>query len=309
MLAALSEKLEELLKTIPFRVLERASQELSEAYREQSDGIKKSKPFMAKYEHKLAYLALRMPATYAAVYNCLEKIPFPIQSLLDVGSGPGTAFLAAQEIFPRLQRVDLVERDQELIQIGQKLSSKAHYLQQDMHNFVTTNSYDLITAAYALSELPEEHLTHVVNTLWQAGNCICIVEPGTPYGFKRIHQIRSQLISLGAHILAPCTHEAACPLAHSDDWCHFAVRFSRPQSQRLVKGASLGYEDEKYSYLIATKKPYPQAYARIIKTPSKHSGHVRLTLCTSHGLENKLISRRDGELYKEARKLDWGDIL
>ena len=79
--------------------------------------------------------------------------------------------------------------------------------------------------------------------------------------------------------------------------------------QRLVKGATLGYEDEKYSYLLVSKEPIERPESRIVKTPDKHSGHVRFVLCNLRGLETKVISKKEKEVYKEAKKLDWGDAL
>jgi ribosomal protein RSM22 (predicted rRNA methylase) len=55
----------------------------------------------------LAYAAVRMPATYAAIRASLEAageiIPdFAPRSLLDVGADPGTAAWAAQDLWPSI---------------------------------------------------------------------------------------------------------------------------------------------------------------------------------------------------------------
>lgn len=266
---------------------------------------------MATYEQKIAYLALRMPATFAAISECLKHVPIPIKTLLDAGSGPGTGFWAAWSLFPSLQKAVLLEKDEELIKIGKELlkplTFPASYQKQDLSSYTSTESFDLAIAAYVLSELSE--MEQVVEKLFQSSSLFLIVESGTPYGYRTILKARDYLIKKGAFILAPCTHEAKCPLAESSDWCHFAARLPRTEIQRLVKGATLGYEDEKYSYLMVSKVPFNRPESRIIKTPDKHSGHVRLTLCNKNGLETKVISRKEKEVYKDAKKLTWGDSL
>jgi ribosomal protein RSM22 (predicted rRNA methylase) len=77
-----------------------------------------------------------------------------------------------------------------------------------------------------------------------------------------------------------------------------------------LKEGSLGYEDEKFCYLIASKTPGALFSNRIIRHPLKQSGHVRLTLCTDQGkIEEKTISRKDKSLYRQARDSEWGDCI
>lgn len=307
----LSQGIEQLTRSISFAKLEKSANELSSSYRKQSEGQKSSKSFMATYEQKIAYLALRMPATFAAISECLKHIQIPVKTLLDAGSGPATGFWAAWSCFPSLQKALLLEKDEELIKIGQELlkplSFPAVYQKQELTTFSTESTFDLAIAAYVLSELSSWE--QALERLYYASSQLLIVESGTPYGYRTILKAREFLIQKGAFILAPCTHEAKCPLAESSDWCHFAARLPRTEMQRLVKGAKLGYEDEKYSYLLVSKTPLSRPESRIIKTPDKHSGHVRLTLCNSNGLETKVISRKDKEVYRDARKLEWGDSL
>ena len=101
------------------RAVARAAAELSDRYRaEEREG-----PFMSSDEHRLAYLATRMPATYAAVYAVLDETAArlgdaAVASVIDVGAGPGTAAWAATDVFPDLERVTLVERDTRLVSAG-----------------------------------------------------------------------------------------------------------------------------------------------------------------------------------------------
>lgn len=91
------------------------------------------------------------------------------------------------------------------------------------------------------------------------------------------------------------------------DWCHFAARCERMALHRRLKAGALGYEDEKFSYLVAAKGPAQPATARILRRPSAHPGFVKLELCTREGLQKMTITRSDKEHWKQARKAEWGD--
>src|SRR5690606_27604170 len=100
-------------------------------------------------------------------------------------------------------------------------------------------------------------------------------EPGTPAGYQRILAARDRLRQRGAALAAPCPHDAACPMA-GRDWCHFAVRLDRSRLHRHLKGAALGWEDEKFSYVVAVPPGAPdprRASARIVRRPRKETGH------------------------------------
>jgi len=77
----------------------------------------------------------------------------------------------------------------------------------------------------------------------------------------------------------------------------------------MAKGAELGHEDEKYSYLIFAREPIALPAARILRHPDKHSGHTRFELCTPEGLKRETVSRKQGGRYSMAKKAHWGDTL
>jgi len=129
-----------------------------------------------------------------------------------------------------------------------------------------------------------------------------IIEPGTPAGFSRIRQARQQLIAGGAHIVAPC------PMGEND-WCHFAQRVARSQLQRQVKQAALSYEDEKFSYVVASRSQASPIEGRVIRHPQIRPGHIQLELCTPQGLSSSVVTRKDKEAFREARDIAWGDSI
>jgi ribosomal protein RSM22 (predicted rRNA methylase) len=169
---------------------------------------------------------------------------------------------------------------------------------------------DLVSLAYVVSELAPDVRPTVLERLWRATtDTLIIVEPGTPAGWQRVLAARRQLIECGGHVIAPCPHAHDCPLA-PPDWCHFAERVARSRLHRQAKGAVVPWEDEKFSYVALSRRPAAVSAARVIAHPRNASGRVTLKLCRPDGSAGEqLISRRDGALFKRARRRDWGALL
>ncbi|TIT20415.1 MAG: methyltransferase type 11, partial [Mesorhizobium sp.] len=94
------------------------------------------------------------------------------------------------------------------------------------------------------------------------------------------------------------------------DWCHFARRVARSRLHRLAKDAEVPWEDEKFIFVAASRHPAAPPRARVIAPPKSGSGKVLLKLCEQDGsAAERLFTKRDGETFKAARRLDWGDAL
>ena len=84
-------------------------------------------------------------------------------------------------------------------------------------------------------------------------------------------------------------------------WCHFAARVERTSIHRRIKRASLGHEDEKFSYVIFSRNPASRADSGVIRHPLKHTGHVNPQLCVQAGLKVETVSHKQKDLYRAAR--------
>lgn len=315
--ATLKEGLEQAAQGVPLAELSRAVDTLSGRYRhEVMDGAWHVSGDLAAR----AYLTVRFPATFAALASAMLEIgrvrpDFQPVTHLDVGSGPGTAFWAAHEIWDSLQKAVMLEGSPHMREWGQNLagltSVQSHWVDVDVRRGLPdTGPHDLVTLSYVLNELTPDTRPHLIRELWErTGDTLLIVEPGTTAGWQRILDARQHLLKLGAHLLAPCPHAQTCPI-HTPDWCHFSVRIARSSLHRRGKGAELAYEDEKFIYLAASRQTGEQIAGRVLTQPTTRSGLVNLKLCTQQGtLHHRTISKRDGETYKRAKKLDWGDAL
>jgi ribosomal protein RSM22 (predicted rRNA methylase) len=269
----------------------------------------------------LAYATYRMPATLAAVRAVLRQIRLRLpewnpQTFLDVGAGTGSGLWAMAEEWPELRRSTLVDSSLPMITLGQRLvrPTEVHALREAEWRYGEIlmdprfDSSQAVLTSYVLNEVPTGQLETTVERLWDCAEELFIaIEPGTPQGFHAIKRIRKKLIELDANILVPCPHGNACPMP-ADDWCHFSVRLPRNQIHREVKPGRLPYEDEKFSYVVASKIPVVPARARILRHPLYRRGMVRLTLCDENGISLRTVTRgKDREIYRAARDADWGD--
>lgn len=272
--------------------------------------------------HRQAYLAARLPATYGAARQVLQRIhPFliSVQSLLDLGAGAGSLAWGAVEAIPHLQRMTLIEKDVELVRLGQHLIQnnleplQLAWCRHDMVNEEIFPSHDAVVLSYVLNELTLKEQVHVLERAYHAADQLLIlIEPGTPQGFKHLLNARQLLLKLGAHSVAPCPHNGPCPLTvpfqEKKDWCHFSVRIPRGKYHKHAKEGTLPYEDEKYTYFVASPHPHPFPKKRLVKAPIPKAGHIIVDSCTEkENIERLTVSKSDREAYKAAKNLEWGD--
>ncbi|RUY06880.1 methyltransferase type 11 [Mesorhizobium sp. M2A.F.Ca.ET.040.01.1.1] len=316
--APLRQGVDSLLEKVPLPALRQAARTLSERYRAE---LRDGRLHMGEEMAVKAYLATRLPATYAAVRASLDALAdarpdFQPKTLLDIGAGPGTMLWATADAWPELGQAMLVEASAAVRKVGQSLAAGTIAARTEWVAGEATidrdslKPADLVSIAYVLDEVAPASLPKLVDRLWQlTADTLLVVEPGTPAGWQHILAARQQLIAAGAHMLAPCPHAAPCPLT-PPDWCHFSRRVARSRMHRLVKEAEVPWEDEKFIYLAASRQPAPARAARVLAPPKGGSGKVVLKLCQPDGSAGEqLFSKRDGDVFKTARRADWGDTL
>lgn len=268
----------------------------------------------------LAYALARMPATYAAVTASLNALigirpDFAPNSLLDVGAGPGTATWAAAEAFSSLQDFALLDANDALRSLALALFADSFRLRDARYErgearaaLANADAADLVVASYMIGEVGDGERRALAELMWEkTRDTLLVVEPGTPAGYARIIALREHLIAMGAHVAAPCPHDATCPLL-PPDWCHFSQRLQRSRAHKQVKGAELPFEDERFSYVALTRAAVVQRPARVLAQPDATKVAVVTKLCTANGLELESVPRRDKAAYNEARKRRWGGI-
>jgi len=269
----------------------------------------------------LAYALARMPGTYAAVaasLNALMEIEpdFALRTLLDVGAGPGTATWAASEAFASLDRFTLLDANPALRDLATELVRSQprldtlHYQSGDARKVLAdAPEAELVVASYVVNELTESERAAFADALWaKTRDMLLVVEPGTPAGYAYIIALRDRLIGQGAHVVAPCPHDATCPLI-APDWCHFTQRLQRSRAHKHLKAAALPYEDEKFSYVILSRAAPAQTASRVLAQPLVTKIAVTAKICAPDGIKAASVPHRNKAAYKRAKKWAWGDAI
>ena len=307
-------KVESLLEGYKLPLLKRVASELSENYlKESGKGISLVN---SELDAKV-YASIRMPATYKAISDSLEHIlelyEGEIRTVIDAGAGVGTGAFVCNELLD-LQSVTCLEKSDVMRKVGNEIMSDfpiknlVKWKNFDLISNEIDETTDLVICSYVLNELEEKARKVVVEKLFNATDkVLLIVEPGTPVGSSIVREIRTQLLSMGGHIIAPCPHEHECPMKGSD-WCHFSGRTSRSKLHKLLKGGDVPYEDEKYSYIAISKSPCKRCDSRVLRHPIINKSSVGLTLCGDN-IEKVDIRKSDKEKYRKARKVKVGDTF
>ena len=312
---SLREAIDRELEGVALRDLAQAAEILSQRYRAE---VRDHRFHVDDALAARAYLATRLPATYAAIARSLLAVAvarpvFTPHSMLDVGAGPGTAAWAAAKQWQSLKQAQLIEGSAAMGAVGTRLAAGLP-LRTDWRiasidaALAGMAAHDLVLMAYVLDELAPAARDALIPRLWALTlGVLVIVEPGTSAGWQRILRARDQLIASGAHILAPCPHAKSCPLS-APDWCHFSARVPRSRLHREAKGGTVPWEDEKFIYLAASRQPSLQRQPRVLAPPRVSKADITLKLCHPSGVADETrIAKRDRDAFKLARKVGWGD--
>lgn len=276
----------------------------------------------------LAYLGLRIPATYAQIYGALDQIKelmpsWKPQSLLDLGSGPGTASWAAKNIWPSIVETTAIDQYFDFLTIGKHLQKSAQmdiamdWKQADVKKGVTTldKQFDVVIIANVLNELSSAAADKVIGQAFDlCKNLLVIIEPGTPTGSSIIENA-SRKLSKAGKLLAPYIQNT---FIHTTDYyIHFSQRFIRPEFQRRIRqymrdtsSMASDWEDAKYTYTVISKiEPELQPWGRCIGLVQTQKGFVEFPLLTKNRIQTVKVMKRNHQQYAFAKDLKWGQTI
>jgi ribosomal protein RSM22 (predicted rRNA methylase) len=268
-----------------------------------------------------AYLVSRVPATFAANQRVQQALAeawpdFEPHSLLDIGTGPGTASWAAVAQWDEFQSITQCEQDPRFATLATSLNAasgisvlqSAEVLRVSEVALAVAAPADMVVASYMLAELPLATMEAVAHRLWaRSGQVLVLIEPGTPQGFERLRIVREVLLGQGAFVIAPCTHQSLCPMSDKN-WCHFKTRVQRSRAHMHAKQGTVPFEDEAFSYLVLARQPVAQSGGRVVAPVAVNKVAATLALCDAAGLHDEVIASRDKPAYKRAKKTGWGDL-
>lgn len=269
----------------------------------------------------LSYVSSRMQETSVIIDDVLNKLNSLVDlsgcvfSALDFGSGTGSA-LWALENFVKNIPVVAVEREMQMLNCAQELCKDLDlnitYLNDDVfsNKVKCMPQSDLVIESFMLNEMTQQDSQKALDLMIEKSkNFIVLIEPGTPNSYKKMMETKKYVLSKGLKIVLPCPHGQECGL--KEDYCNFSVRVNRTKTSMQIKNATLGYEDEKYFYLIFSKNQIGRAHKNIIiRRPQIRKSCIDLKLCCNDTMiQNKTVTKKDKDNYHKAKHLKHGDIF
>jgi hypothetical protein len=169
-----------------------------------------------------------------------------------------------------------------------------------------------LLVSHVLSELSERSIESLVSVLSGVAALVW-VEPGDRDTARALQDIRDRLLG-PLSVVAPCTHQNACPLraeAMERHWCHHfasppADAFTDPGWGRFTSETGIDLRSTPTSFLVMDRQPVadPGAEAvHVIGRPRVSKPEVRVFGCDASGVnEARITKRRMPERYREAKK-------
>jgi ribosomal protein RSM22 (predicted rRNA methylase) len=165
-------------------------------------------------------------------------------------------------------------------------------------------SVDVLLISHALTEQPEPF------ALPCEAEVVIIVEPGTREVAGRLVALRERLRG-EFHVVAPCTHQAACGMlaaANARHWCHhFAPSppevFMDGDWARFAKLAGIDLRRLPVSYLVLDRRAVPTGGMRMIGRPRVYKAHALVLGCDADGVRERRVEKRSApDLYRQLKK-------
>lgn len=262
---------------------------------------------------QLAYTHYFLPLNYLRNKLVVERgqqVSFfeGLDAVVDWGAGPGTASLALSSVLD-IKNYHLVEKSKTCANVFKSLQHQylpASFQYNDLSeikNLKKTTS--LLVMSYSLTEvdhLPKEAFDY---------EALMILEPSTQDDGRRLMQWRTELISKGYSIYAPCIHAGSCPLLlqSKHDWCHDRLHVIAPDwFKKLDELLPFKNKTITTSYILARKKKNKfdsNGKARLVGDSLQEKGKTKQLLCMNE--ERQFLTWMHKEIQPEV--LNRGDLI
>jgi ribosomal protein RSM22 (predicted rRNA methylase) len=276
----------------------------------------------------MAYLGLRVPASYAQISGAMRSVREVLpswnpKSVLDLGAGPGTGVWAAKTVWESVSEAVCIDQGKNFITVGKQLLNEidlpvtVHWEQQDVREGVAPEEahYDLVIVANVLNELSPAARDKVLGQAFNhTTGVLLILEPGTPSG-SAIAAESARAFKTAANLVAPYIDNSY--VKDDDFWLHFSQRFIRPEFQRRVRQymrdsteMASDWEDAKYSYTAISKLPGEVlAWGRCAGPVRLQKGFLEVPVLTKDSLQLIKVMKRNHEQFRYAKNLKGGELI
>ena len=254
----------------------RALEDLFKLFTQQRSTIARN-DYLSVPRYRNAYLRYHFPLNFARAAYALQKVAevYPriteLDQLIDLGAGPGSAALATLFSLPSKKRnYVLYDRSRAALGVARRLVDGCRAdagVKRDLGSFQTrrlqlptiptSSEGTLLWIAMVYNELGSnrrdgpkaEAFAERLTRSTRPGSVVLRVEPALRGPTIELMRLHDALIARpGWRVLAPCTHEAPCPLLEirSKPWCHFHFRWRPPEFTRHA-AESLGLKSPQAS--------------------------------------------------------------
>lgn len=238
-----------LLDNITDGVLVKRIKKIQELYTVKRDDLK----HIAWDEQDVSsYTAFYLATNYPKFSFLLDKLPDDFfdtktpHDFIDFGTGPGTYLLSyldrvGHESAHKLYAID---RNKMMLKQAEKLLVGLHPKAQDKLIFTETMNdisgehSRILLFGHSMNELQLSDFKKIIKTIRPTK--ILFLEPGTPYVFEQMLQVREFLKTQNFDCLYPCLSiEKECPMVarkELGDWCHQVWRGNHEEkTERLTQ--------------------------------------------------------------------------
>jgi SAM-dependent methyltransferase len=269
--------------------------------------------YLEDADTRTAYALCFAPQTYARVHEALRGIfnrlpAFPERPLrvLDLGSGIGSAALAAQdfltEVTGHAPQITCVDWSASALQAVKELIPEAICYRSDLRSYKPEATYDIIVSSFAFNEafpvqqdaLDALRVFHAALTP-DAPSFILLLEPADRASVPKLHALRNFMPE--APVYAPCPHSKTCPMVATQDGVCHDVRSFRPERAMTLLNRHLRgtISDVKYALLAFGRKEGPTAegfndpeFLRLVGPINKAKGLLTCRICAGDGQLRRL---------------------
>jgi SAM-dependent methyltransferase len=298
-----------------------ALKRISAAYTEHTAGRLLRQPVIAASDAE-AYALYYTLINAAKVATLTRLVSLPKEaSVLDVGCGPGTAFLSLLATRSESFNFTGIETSPAMRSVAQKLlgawSERERLREVALDSSIArldTRQYDLVLAANVLAETSSEQgrdMTLNLARKVKPGGALILIEPGQLLHTRRLMELRNLVLSELSSFapIFPCTRSDDCPMLSTSesDWCHGTLRWERPRLVRQLDEL-LGFNKHriKYSGFVFVNGGDLVEGHRVVSAPEKGPGGTTAILC---GLEYYGPVRiRKGQRSDQNRPLEKADV-